>query len=42
MGNFRELKNARNNYSFTDMNFREWAKKTFRNQVFEIVVFLRR
>ena len=29
MGKFRELKNAQNNCSFTDINFCDWAKKIF-------------
>lgn len=40
MGNFLELKNAKNNCSFTDINFREWDKKYFRNQIFKNVAFL--
>ena len=40
MGNFRELKNPKNNCSLMDINFREWAKKYLCNQVFENVVFL--
>ena len=40
MGNFRELKNSKNNCSLMDINFREWAKKYLCNQVFENVVFL--
>ena len=40
MGNFRELKNAQNICSFTDINCRKWVKKYLRNQVFENVVFL--
>ena len=39
MGNFRELKNAQCNCSFTNMNCREWAKIYFRNQVFQNVIF---
>ena len=31
MGKFRELKNAQNSCSFTDINFCDWAKKYFRN-----------
>lgn len=40
MGNFLELKNAKNNCTFTDINFRKWDKKYSCDQVFKNVAFL--
>ena len=40
MENFRKLKNSENNYSFTDINSHEWAKKIFPQPSLWNIVFI--